>query len=450
MRRPRIPARLRDQSGLGVVLVLGVGLLVIGMGLVANRMFDGAITSSSGHVRYEQALHLAENGIDQTLARVQKDRTYANAPALPEGLYAGSAERAWVETQAMAATPQRAPQGEFVAIKPAGRNVVYGVGWIPDRANAKRTRIVKAEYLLSAFSPAHAVLVGGDLSITGNPTIDGSGGNVHANGDLGNTAADLDIAGSPAVSGDATTAGTLTVSGSPAIGGRSAGGEPQIDIPFIDPLTEWMRHAKSPVYSANWYDLCPDGTVRAPDGASPCAGTILASGLGAGHASFRGFHLSGDTWEMSGNDGGYHGVYYARDGNIRVTGSPATRANPWRATLIADGGGDTCPSIGSGDVDVAGNPNMVAYVEGLLILAGRDVDVSGNPNQASYLGLIAAHEQVDLSGTPDIVGAVLAEDACDSSGQGGDRITGNAHITYDGALEVPIGTVIRTSLWLEL
>ena len=47
-------------------------------------------------------------------------------------------------------------------------------------------------------------------------------------------------------------------------------------------------------------------------------------------------------------------------------------------------------------------------------------------------------------------GAILAEDACDSSGTAGDTIAGNPNIVCDGTLAVPFGNVIRTTLWLEI
>ena len=456
MRRAQTGSTRRaSQAGVGMVLMMGLGMLVIAMAFVAHRIFDGAVSSSTSHVTYEQALHLAETGIDQTLARLQKNEAYSNAAAFPNGVVAGADEKTWVKDQIAAAAPEKGPEGEYVAIKPPNRNVVYGASWIPNKATAKRTRIVKAEYLLSAYNPSHAFLVGGDLLVAGSPVITGAGGNVHSNGDLGNNDPALGISGNPTISGNATTAGDLAVSGSPNVGGLLAGSQPAVDVPEIDPLDLWNRNAKLPAYSANWYDLCKEAdpalqwSVRSPDGAGPCQGTILASHQTHPSDEYRAFKLSGSTWDVSGNDPSYHGVYYAHEASIKVAGNPGTHGNEWRTTLIASGKG-TCAAIVEGDVTVTGNPHMTAYLDGVLIFAGRDAQISGNPNQTFYTGLVAAHEQVIINGNPDMSGAFIAEDICDSNGTGIVKINGNANITYDGSLEVPIGTVIRTTLWLEL
>ena len=78
MRRAQTGSTRRaSQAGVGMVLMMGLGMLVIAMAFVAHRIFDGAVSSSTSHVTYEQALHLAETGIDQTLARLQKNEAYS-------------------------------------------------------------------------------------------------------------------------------------------------------------------------------------------------------------------------------------------------------------------------------------------------------------------------------------------------------------------------------------
>lgn len=435
--------RLGNQSGIGMVLVLGMGFLVLGMGFLAHRIFDGAITSSSGHVATEQALHLAENGIDQTLARISNNPAYSNATTLPGGVV----EKTWALEQAAAATPQQGPEGEFVAIKPAGRNVVYGVSWIPNRAEARRTRVVKAEYLLSAYNPEHAILVGGPLILNGNPGVGGYAGNVHANGPI-------DLTGNPLVSGNLTTSGIFTGKQPDALPSPPGGYQstaPKIDIPRIDPRAEWDSLVHGNVGTA--YDLCADGWIKIPDGSTPCSGTVVP-GFDLGE-EFRGFKYSGGNWDYSANTA-YEGIYFAYRSSIKIAGSPGSPGSPWRVSLLAEPGPSddaACPGLVGGDIEISGNPSLSPFLVGLTLMAGRDLKLNGNPGTA-FSGLMMAKEQLSVSGNPGLTGSLIADGVCNTPGSLVDRdqseVSGNPTVTYDGDLEAKIDNLPRTTLWLEL
>lgn len=448
--------RFGDQSGVGIVLVMGVGMLVMGMAFLAHSIFDGAITSSSGHVTYEQALHLAETGVDESLARISKNPAYANAVAVPATFDPALGEKGWVLQQAAVATPEKSPEGEFVAIKPPNRNVIYGVGWIGDRGSSRRTRVVKAEYLLSAYNPQNAILVGGPLALNGNPAVGGTAGNVHANDDI-------NLTGNPQVTGGLRTTGQFLgkdPSTLPSPPGSATAGTDEVSIPSSDPLAEWYKHrdyghfvAGNAVYEG-WYDLCPDGIVRKPDGAAPCTGTV-APGSVAG-AQFRGFKLSGAIWDYHGNSA-YDGIYFAYRTSIKVTGNPGEGGVPWKATLFAEPGpddGTQCPNLVGGDIDVSGTPRITPFLDGLTIMAGRDLEISGNSSAAYLAGLMMANEQLSVPGNPTLTGSLIAEGLCNTPGSLVDAadssVKGNPTITHDGALEVKIGVIPRTTLWLEL
>ncbi len=63
--------------------------------------------------------------------------------------------------------------GEYVAIKPAGWNAVYAMGWSPSKAAPKATaRLIKAEYLFSPYKPGNAILTSGNLSFSSSVTVD--------------------------------------------------------------------------------------------------------------------------------------------------------------------------------------------------------------------------------------------------------------------------------------
>jgi Tfp pilus assembly protein PilX len=447
-RRARI-----GQRGTGLILVLGIGLLVMGMAALAHSMFRSALNTSTRHLAQEQSLHLAEEGVDETVAALAMNPAYntdATFGAMPSGDLTPSQEEAWVRA-ALAAAPasavRTAPGGEVITIKPANRYVIYSAGYVPSRAAARRTRVVKSEYLpQSTYSPSQALLAGDQITVTGNPVVGGLGGSVHTN-------ADMDITGNPTVAGDLTASGELTEVGSVSVGGTKADGVPALDMPSIDPRSVWIRHARSAVYAGHWWDLCPDGSVRLPDGAAPCEGSVAAAS--ATTVSFRGWRLSSGSWTFSGNDGTFHGVYYAYRRGMRVTGNPGSSGSPWMATLISEaeqtGTSGECPVLGSGDVSVTGNTRLVGFLEGLALMAGRDLQVSGNATQR-LSGVMAAHEQFDLSGNPALVGSVIGESTCSSpaSQYSENTVSGNPTITYDLDLEIPAGGDIRTTLWLEL
>ena len=445
------PRRRRArESGFGIVMVLGLGALVIGMGALAHFIFNSAINTSDRHVAYEQALHLAEQGIDQTMARLAEDPAYdtdATFGTVPATVVTAADERAWVEQQGAAAPAsalQSAPGGEVVAIKPSNRTTIYAMSWVPSRSAAERTRVLKQEYEAGTGTFVDfAIMTEGSLTVSGNPTISGSAGSVHANGNIS-------ISGSPVISGNLTTAGTL--SGSPTVGGTASGGMPRKTVPTVDPRAVWQTWARSATYAGSWYDLCPDGTVQLPTGAAPCAGTVVAD---ADASEFRGFKLSGDSWDVSGNSGVYHGVYYAYRKNLKVSGNPGTASDPWRTTLIAEGEvtgtSGSCAQRSSGDIEFSGNANLGSFLGDLLLVAGRDLKVSGNPSH-TYTGLLSAMEQVELNGNPSVVGAVLSSTACHTSGSpvSQNSISGNISMSHDGSLEIPLGGGFRVTLWQEL
>ncbi len=446
-------ARVR-QRGTGLILVLGLGLLVMGMATLAHSMFRSALNTSSRHLAHEQSLHLAEQGVDETVAVLGSDPgfdTDATFGTMPAGDLTPDAEKAWV-TAALAAAPgaavKAAPGGEVLTIKPSGRNVIYSAGYVPSRAAPRRTRVVKAEYLpQSTYRPSHALMAGGTLSVSGNPLVNGLGGSVHTNGVL-------TISGNPSIAGDLTSSGAMSQSGNITVGGTKASGVPALDIPAIDPRTVWSRHAGSSLYAGHWWDLCPDASVRLPDGAAPCAGTVVAAN--ATSTAFRGWKLSGSQWSVSGSDGSFHGVYYAHRRSIKVSGNPGFAGSPWRVTLIAEAeqtgtGAGGCRILAHGDVDISGNPRLTGFLEGLALMAGRDLKVSGNPTQ-SLSGVMAAHEQFNLSGNPTLVGSVIGESACDTAASQYhvSTVSGNMTLTYNLDLEIPAGGDVRTTLWLEL
>jgi hypothetical protein len=403
------------------------------------------------------------------LVKQEKQENHAdlNTGEVPPLPFASlQAEREWVLDQADAAAATRLEstrEGDWIAMRPVGAPVIYSVGYVPSYDAPRKIRVVRAEYDFSPYSPGTAILTDGDLLLSGNAGAEGAIPNAHGNGDV-------EIQGSVSVDGYVSASGDYSETGNPNVGDpdNSGGGTPVIEVPEIDPRDN---------YSMSEYDLCPDGSVRtgpnydaaglldvngAPAVASsdttPCNGSVLALD------GFRGWAKQGDDasegaqWRYTGT-GTDHGVYYIYLGSATIAGIPSS-GTPWEVTIFAEASGSgtdepDCPHVG-GDIDISGNAATVFHdkAEGLGFIAGRDLEMTGSPGSgnSSYTGVHAAHEQFEITGTASLDGAVIGDDACDTPGSPAgptSEVGGNVTITFDGA-SVPLGSNIRTTLWLEI
>jgi hypothetical protein len=206
-------------------------------------------------------------------------------------------------------------------------------------------------------------------------------GKTHSNGDtyINGSSVQIDIA--------ANAVGSMTISGSPAepVEGFNAGVLP---VPIPDVVPQDYKDMATYVLTSTGKILNPDGSV---------AGT-------AGSGSFSAFNFSSGKWQVSGGATSPAGCFYV-EGDFKVSGSGS---QPTRVMTI----------IAEGSVETAGNVMLEPYHQGTLILAGRDVKLSGNSGAAigaSSACLVAAHEQVQISGNPKINGVVLGKNAEDLS-----------------------------------
>lgn len=458
-------ARLRDQDGMSMVMVVLVGMVVFVLVAVMAARSLSSLNEVRHDRQWERTLHVAESGIDHTLFKINDDRDFNTGEVLPPSFASAAEEEAWVRSEAGVNPLVTVPEGQWAIVKPfaAGgvpTNVVYAVGYVPSRAAPAKVRVVRVEYDFAPFVPGTAILTDGSLKINGDPSVEGANGSVHANGNI-------EISGNPSADGYISSSGDFTVSGNPTYGdpGNSGGGKPPLAVPPIIPRENyWMSE----------YDLCPDGTVRTgpqytsgsePPNATdtPCMGTFLAD---ADSIEYRGWKYTGGggpegaKWDYAGNVS-YDGVYYVYQGSAKVSGNPGEAdVNPWEATIFAEaigaGGSEPdCPHVG-GDIQVSGN-TKIRYNEkalSLTLIAGRDLQISGNPG-TNYEGVFASHEQFDLSGNPTLFGVVIGDDSCDSPSSPVHQgqisfVGGNPTVTYDGSFEIPLGSTIRTTLWLEL
>ena len=446
---------------MGVAGVLGVLMTTVAVQAITN------LRQVSGERIWEQALHVGEAGVDHTLFRLRNDRGYDTGETFPLPAPA-EGERAWVLEAAEDAADDSGrlfanTEGQWISIKPANHDVVYAVGYSPSYANPTKVRIVRVEYDFPPFVPGAALLIDGDLSISGNPGVnEGPPGSAHANGNVTITGSSARFDGYVSASGGSCSGCTSPIVGDSANSGPN---RPPVEIPVIEPFD---------YYVMSEYDLCPDGSVHAgpaytgtdatPADASstvPCTGGELADSGDTNGNGYRGWKSGsndsklGRIWDYGGNTA-YDGVYYFYQGSAKVGGTPGTSTLPWRVTIITHAQGDTCPHVG-GDIEISGNPNTRFHqkAQPLLLISGRDLKISGNPNLGTgEQNVIAAREQIDISGNPQIYGATVASDLCDTSNSldniHANQISGNPTIIYTGGLEMPVGKKVRITRWEEL
>ncbi|MEK7448522.1 MAG: hypothetical protein AAB019_03455 [Planctomycetota bacterium] len=255
------------------------------------------------------------------------------------------------------------------------------------------------QYKPPLYEPHNAVVTGGSLQISGNANINGQNGNVYVNGNL-------TVTNNAIVEDTAYATGTVTVN-SPATVGSRQPNSPTFDVPPITP-SDYASFAD--------YTLKSDGKIY--------------DQFGVEYAGALGWAFSNGQWDYNSNDA-YNYTFYiqvddpmANKAATAISGSP----NNWQVTLISNG-----------SIKVTGTPTMTPKQPGTLMIAGGDISIKGGVSN-TFNGVIATHEQIELLGTPNITGSILAEDAVDthdvvSTGSTFDlSLSGTTNITFNGAV----------------
>jgi hypothetical protein len=426
----------RDERGvaLAIVLLVGVALVLVST-VVVSRGFR-QLVNTSNDTNWDNALLAAETGLDSGLVTLDGDFSYATGETIPLSSLGTDAERIW----AVAAADARAvtgvidvPEGQYVLVRPDNANVVFAVGYSPSRtATARRVRVVRATiegnpYL---FTLEFALLVGDDLELSGNTTINDTnsndGASVHANGTVS------EIGGSATVEGcltesDSTRSATSTCPPSPL---------PPEPMPVIDPLL---------LYPYSHYVLCDDGVAYGgpvhPTNVDldliPCNGNETAVSLGGWDSRMQGGVMNWSTLPEAATDG----VFYIQNGNF--DGKLGSSGDPRQITIVLEsGGGGSCSPPSTGNLELGGNsdfsvhPSMTALGWDIAAVAQGDIDFAGG---STVGGALLAHEQMDYIGNADSWGAVVAVEACDTLGSPltSSSLSGTSVINYPGPFSTP-------------
>jgi hypothetical protein len=435
-------------SALAIVMLVGTALVLITAAVVSrsNRL----VGNTENDTRWDQALHVAEACVDVGLSVLGDDYEWTTGETLPTGMAGSEAERAWSINAALersASDVVASPEGECLAIRPANADILYGIGFVPDRSAAdRRIRVVRVELEFPPttipYSVDFALVTNDDLHINLNPTSVGSSASIHSNGTLHGTG-NITLHDACLTSADGSTlTGEVNVHGLCPVSPYDVDA---IEIPEIVAREFWQFSE---------YDLCRDGAVRAGPahpthgataGAAPCTGDVLDDDASD---EFRGWRfdgccddIDGAQWSYNGTVA-YDGAYFFHGGTARVVASPGTNLNPWNVLIVTEAVG-LCPDQEAGDFFMLENSVIGPYTLGTnhaenttIVIAGRDIYWGGN-GRFKAPGIVAAAEQITVDGNPAMEGTLLAEGWCDSQNDNIDRteIAGNPTFTLDAALQ---------------
>jgi hypothetical protein len=283
-------------------------------------------------------------------------------------------------------------------------------------------------------------------------------GNVHTNRNV-----QCDDSGNPQVTVQGTVSASGTIANANVTPNPVIEKAPNVAVPLIDARSLYAAEVGKPQYDGQWFDLCPGGIIRAPaprlplpaPAPVPCSGTELATG------SYQGWRYEGtiaggvgSRWKMDDGSAAYSGVYYIHEGDAVISPGQNLNKDPaWNATVFASSassGSDpaTCGKVG-GNISFLNGLKINNAMTGIVLYA--DADLRGDQQVIAGSGLFAAGDQVTLNtSSSQLRGAVLAGDQCPPPNAKSASSIQGMTITFDGSIEAPLASLIRTSLWLEL
>lgn len=490
MERMDIRSRLKQEDGVGMVLVIGIATVILAIMFTGAALADNSLGISRTRTDYERSLSAAESGIDQTLSRLQRAYDEYNsdfpipAPASatfpepvcpaatvtqPDSFATPDAERDWAANQIkslVAAHPecvQTTQSGQYAVLKPStplvdgrypGFGRVYSMGWSPNRtAKGASSRLVKAEYVFLPYVPQQAILTSGNLMIDSSTTVSAATGydpsvaGVHSNGVISTV-------GNPAVYGKVTSTGTSSAQSNRFYSNPdgSVASAPTNTVPRVSARSFYFHAPNSDAVAVNsrWYDLCPDGSVKAWSASGPCTGAANGSSSTIGWS----YDAPSRTW-IAGRSS-VSGVFYVHEGNVDVGTGNADIAN---ITVIASSANaEDCASKRYGNISW-NHYNMVApALRNLFLYADADIVTfsnfwagnSGADGNAVQSGMFVAGDQISMqTSSQGAVGSVIAADRCSTSPLVTLNEVKNPTVYFDPEGDSPFTDVINTTLWLE-
>ena len=292
--------------------------------------------------------------------------------------------------------------------------VIQAIGYAPDN-----TTVTYEATIANSGANLPALSVGGDLTISGNPTFTGSLGGLKSNGDL-------DISGNPNISGDATSAGSYSESGNPTIGGVSGGGYGTTPLPAVAAID----HKPNADFILNSTGQMTDqvGTVICDASADNAACETMGYG----------WVYNPPGWNIGGNST-TDGTYYV-EGPAHISGNVGSAADPAEMTIIAEG-----------SIELSGNSDIEPHTPELLFVTDGDLKINGSVDAGYVEGAVLVHEQISIGGTATLAGQIIVEDAVNNSTLvSQNTISGNATFSFNGTFGAGGTSVLTLSAWREV
>ena len=405
----------------GMVLIISLIILFVSTILAISTVRTATLelAMSRNHMYAVEALQNAESGVAVTLAEVEAnyDLSADGFVDVINGQYRASkadlARKMWYDTILV-------DDGEIdgdllVDTNDTVRLISQATSF--DGASNTIEVLIGVSSAVPGFGLDKAILTQGDLTFGGDAELHGSNQDVHSNSDI--YRADKVL-----------TDGIISASGDVYGTADGESNATEIDIPLIDPGV-----------FAQYADFIFDSNGNVHD----------ADGKFVGKDSYQGWEFKGSKWNTNGAKvvGGllyFEGVA----GNVDISSNVGTKGSPWEVSILADGWIDV---NGTPIIDNYKNPANPVEVQQILFMAGTDIKIVGNPNQV-FNGIIAAGEQIYLSGNINIEGSILAADQSNTSNLVTENtMSGTADIINDGGFSLPPvarGSELQVYTWRPL
>ena len=288
--------------------------------------------------------------------------------------------------------------GETPTVDANGVLIVTSTGVARDGATATVEVTVQ-----NGSSNLPAILINGNVALSGNPSIEGTNGILHANGNI-------TLSGSPCTDAYFSASGTISnptkLKGAGCSGvGNNRPNQPIIPSPVIN--------VRQTFYGKTDYLLGAIGTQAGKVYNS--LGQLILDTNTTGKKWVSGsmtwtWDPTNMLWIQTGNSI-INGSYYS-EGNIAIAGNFGSNAFPASVTFIAEG-----------FLYNQGKQYLAPYYNSYSLVAGTDIKLSGKLTQAEtdsleLDGITYANHQIDFAGTPVLRGTVIAANQADTNSPG--------------------------------
>lgn len=393
-----------DGFAIAVVSLLGSVLVLFSLVITSRTLNETQIGSEDRS--WEQAVFVAESGVDQALRDLDHDLTIAEVDLGTAPTRSGAAVAAEAAATADPSIVVSTPEGEVVALKQLGADRLYAVGFVPDIAHSDRIeRVIEITYtegtgVPGSIFPEGAIVANEDVTMTGNGSTQtdpatSHAASVYSNGNYTGT-------GNSEVDGDVVAAGSI-IGGD--IYGTATPSAPPVPFPSPDETDAWQ--AELQVSAALGGETTP-GFVVGNHSTTNLTAPILVTG----DVTVRGTLVIGGS-----------GVVYV-DGDITMTGQG--RIENGGVLLAASG---TISQSGQSSYLATGQLDQTALVS--FAADDKALELTGGSSSDTQGVAYAPNGGAKLTGNGTYVGAIIAGG---TGSNGGITMNGNGTVMYPEGL----------------